>query len=745
MSEVPTEQQPEARQPGAGPKNPSASSRARLLPIPEGRRPAAPMGTTIDPVPAATPERAGDTGLIHFRPRARLIRLLGEELISSEVVALVELVKNAYDADARRVTVRLRGNGATAPTVLEIVDDGEGMTLDRVLHSWMEPATGHKRHRGRKRRTALGRLPLGEKGVGRFATDKLGAEMELVTRGRGSDQEVILRVAWQNFEEDTYLEDIKSRWAVRPPEELIDPAHGTLIRVRHVRALWDEALLTRVRDGLARLVPPHSASQEFVMALDCPAFPALHGPITNHLLDSAPHVLRGTVDDAGVLQTDDGYGADLRQAEPARFLSGGSWRTPACGPFSLSLHVWDLDAGGATLSTLGRHTRAQLRVASGVSIYRDGFRVMPYGERGDDWLELNQRRVNNPTMRVSNNQIVGVVEITQQENPDLRDRTSREGLVETPGYFDLRALVTAALAILEERRFARRHPETGQPQPARDRDELLGLLDDARERAQEGTGMLLALQAVERTYHRRVEDDQRRHEQLLRLAGIGLAAERMTEEFGRTLNSARLLLQIVTNQGRALGITPQLQEQLAALGEHHEILDEQLDLMSPLYHASTREVEWLDLCTAARDVARILTHQLRDAGVEVRITQDAPAAVRMNRGHLMQVLLILFDNSVQAMRQPVPGRSPEVHVHISPGMGTPTMIVGDSGPGLRPGLQDAIFAPHFAARANGRGLGLHVARDILEGHGATIEVMIEDTILPGANFLIRFNPKQRGS
>jgi signal transduction histidine kinase len=686
---------------------------------------------------------AADTGLIHFRPRARLIRLLGEELISSEVMALVELVKNAHDADAHRVTVRLRHPGDPAVTSIEVADDGDGMSLDRVLHSWMEPATGYKRQGGRKRRTALGRLPLGEKGVGRFAADKLGAEMELVTRARDADQEVVLRVAWQHFEEDTYLEDIKNQWTVRTPEDVLDPAHGTLIRMRQVRATWDEALVTRVRDGLARLMPAHAAARDFVIVLDCPEYPALAGPVTNQLLESAPHVLRGSVESTGLLRMDDEQTVDLRQADPALFASEGGWRTPVCGPFSLSLHVWDLDAGGATPSTIDRATRAQLRALSGVSIYRDGFRVMPYGERGDDWLELNQRRVNNPTMRVSNNQIVGVVEITQQENPDLRDRTSREGLVETPAYFDLRALVLSALSILEEHRFARRHPESAESRPGRARDELLELLDSARARAQEGTGMLLALQAVERTYQRRQEDQQRRYEYLLRLAGIGLAAERMTQEFSRTLSSARLILRTALNQARTLDVAPQLQEQLDSLGDHHELLDEQLDLMSPLYHASTRELEPLDLCAVAHDVTRILGHHLHEAGIQVRITQEAPVTVRLNRGHLMQVLLILFDNATRALQQIAVDRQPTIRVHIGMTVGAPSMIVADNGPGVQPDLQGLIFAPHFAARTGGRGLGLHVARDLLEDYNATIRLQAEQTLLPGANFLIRFDTRRQ--
>src|SRR4051794_23155576 len=100
-------------------------------------------------------------------------------------MALSELVKNAYDADATVVKVRLVGVTDPQSGHMEIWDDGDGMSLQTLLEAWLEPATEFKRRNGRKQRTARGRYPLGEKGVGRFAVDKLGSRLELVSRLRG--------------------------------------------------------------------------------------------------------------------------------------------------------------------------------------------------------------------------------------------------------------------------------------------------------------------------------------------------------------------------------------------------------------------------------------------------------------------------------------------------------------------------------------------------------------------------------
>src|SRR5262249_46647657 len=161
----------------------------------------------------------------------------------------VELVKNAYDADAHHVQLRFLHPGDPETACIEILDDGHGMDLDTVLHRWLEPATDHKRGGARKKRTRLGRFPLGEKGVGRFAADKLGSDLELVTRPADGADEIALHVGWHRFDEGSYLDQIENHWEIRAPTSFPGDEHGTVLRMHHLRATWTEDLLARVRDG----------------------------------------------------------------------------------------------------------------------------------------------------------------------------------------------------------------------------------------------------------------------------------------------------------------------------------------------------------------------------------------------------------------------------------------------------------------------------------------------------------------
>jgi hypothetical protein len=202
-----------------------------------------------------------------------------------------------------------------------------------------------------------------------------------------------------------------------------------------------------LRTDLARLISPFFvqdqtiANDEFQIRLQLPA-PAedLSGIVEPPESLKKPHyLLKGHVDKTGSYDLT----ISLRGQGKKKRIAGkfSLNHTPQCGPFRLELRVWDREAGdlaelvklyGSTL----KDVRSDLDRAAGINIYRDGFRVLPYGEPRNDWLRLDLRRVQNPTLRLSNNQIVGYVLISADDNPLLRDQSNREGLIEGPATGD---------------------------------------------------------------------------------------------------------------------------------------------------------------------------------------------------------------------------------------------------------------------------------------------------------------------
>ena len=238
--------------------------------------------------------------------------------------------------------------------------------------------------------------------------------------------------------------------------------HGTLVKISQLQSRWTSELVGELRRSLSMLVSPFAQERgvvdNFKIYIDAPGVFSAHvGEVSSaDLLGRHHYSLSAEVEATGaatVLMTlkdapDQVLEPDLSSAE------AGDLR---CGSFEIFLYVWDRDP--ESMRILGEYLGGRkiakdlLDSTSGVSIYRDGFRVLPYGEKGDDWLGLDARRVQNPTMALSNNQIVGYILISRDGNPDLVDQSNRERLVETPALADLREAVTTLLHTLERERY----------------------------------------------------------------------------------------------------------------------------------------------------------------------------------------------------------------------------------------------------------------------------------------------------
>jgi Histidine kinase-, DNA gyrase B-, and HSP90-like ATPase len=396
-------------------------------------------------------------GVVKLRPRASIIRVLGDELISDDTVALTELVKNSYDADATDVHISFSGPIARAEGSLKVSDNGVGMSLETVRNGWFEPATSIKKGQDKKV-TPGGRRVLGEKGIGRFAAARLAHSMEMITRAEGSPFEIRVVLDWSRFDGDGYLDEVECSWEEREPERISE--HGTIITLHGLKSRWDRERLGSLRYSLSRLVSPFEEAVDFSIHLGLPReFNDLAGEIApSKLLKSPDYVIKGNVDEAGkytLVYTQRGAKPQELQGELTQ--KGRA----ACGPFDIELRVWDRDRPGIQrLAEIFHKKQTEIRhemdSSAGVHIYRDKFRVLPYGEAGIDWLQLDHRRIQNPTLRVSNNQVVGCILITADGNPQLKDQSNREGIFAGPAFEELKSAVRNVLMLLEERRYKAR-------------------------------------------------------------------------------------------------------------------------------------------------------------------------------------------------------------------------------------------------------------------------------------------------
>ena len=367
-----------------------------------------------------------------FRPRARMLRLLGDELIGSPRLAVFELVKNAYDADATevRVCLEIASDGKSRITVS---DDGEGMSMDTLKSVWLVP--GHdqrqKQRREGRRSPKHNRLPLGEKGVGRFAVHKLGDRIKLTTRSRGSD-ECVVEIDWNELTSKRFLDEALVRISTRSPQVFDKDRTGTRIEIRQLRPPeWTRGEVRRLCNQITSICSPFEEPSSFRATLAVPGHETwIEGlPDFAEIVDRAFWRFRfslrdGRFDCEYTFRQVPGFNLEGREVSKTgdvlklprsgsrRKMAGvvaNSETTQGIGPITGEFFVYDRDR--EVLRRLGdtRLLTRYLDEHGGVRVYRDGIRIYNYGEKGDDWLGLDLRRVNIPTRRISRNIILGAV------------------------------------------------------------------------------------------------------------------------------------------------------------------------------------------------------------------------------------------------------------------------------------------------------------------------------------------------
>jgi signal transduction histidine kinase len=707
-------------------------------------------------------------------------------------------VKNSYDADASTVIVSLSDETLDQPARLMIMDDGSGMSVQTVLQTWLEPATPSRR---RRKTSPAGRRSLGEKGIGRFATAKLAHRLELVTYdGQATDGEVHLDVDWDDFtNEDKYLDEVDIPWTAHPPSffgrngeaariwrsrlanynegshgakerELPNPRRGTVLWMDGLRASWVEGVVHDISRTLSRLISPAAdealerSKRDFRILLDLPSrFTEFGGWLGPSEELSRPHYrLRAEVDGEGNARLEmriRGEG-ESRPVIKTRY-SGVQGDIPQCGPFSLSLRLWDRDRDA--LNEIAPDTaftdfRQLLDQAAGVSVYRDGFRVLPYGEMGDDWLELDRRRINDPTKRLSNNQIVGALNITADGNPYLIDQTNREGLVEGPALSDLRQIVKELIVPLEQARYKLRHDDDQYRHSSRESNvfepfRLAELREAATNRADPELIDLVTV-AEERLEerNREVREIVARYQ---RLATLGQLVDQMIHEVAQPVVGAREAavagLEIIEDDYISTDkqstvfdeLIDRLQAEFRVVRDQTRVINDVLRRLAPFGGRRRGRPRKITIEGAMKDVCRILRQDIRNRKVEITIPVSE-TYVTVDGTELQEILLNLLTNSLYWVTRSARGRPRQVAFQIErESDDSLSIFVSDTGPGVPEEDRPHIFEPYFTTREGGVGLGLSIAGQIVEDYYGGSLVLISPGLLNGATF--RANLKRRVS
>ena len=768
-----------------------------------------------------------------------MILELGAELISSDAVALYELIKNAIDAGSPDVRIsvqvvlrrsffieavealeegdevdairtklldNLEPNAPAAArdefrtallaaddedadeflTVLrqayhdynfiEIRDRGHGMSrrdLDQIFLT-----IGTRSRRSEKvaddgRFLAPGRTVLGDKGVGRLSAMRLGDHMVVRTSRAGEQFESVLDIDWERFshESSDLIGDVELA-PTRGRRKQDPDRQGTRILIRDLKGDWDTGTFKRMVDEqFKRIIDPfphtdqsegEDGDEEAAAGRDpnemfdlrfngqrheIPGIPAwllgqAHAVVTaefGYRADGSPR-LRGDIDyrlrgREADFERNEAELMSLTDPIADRLIRTGPKTLRELGPFKVQFHWYNrrILKEIADLQMKRRDVLAAVNSwAGGLMVFRDGYRINPYGGQDDDWLELDKKALGARGYKVNRSQIIGSVNLTSR-NFHLVEQTNREGLADNEFKQVLVGMLRYIL-ISEFRRFIERVDKERKIADDSTVDDLETRIEEANDKIEvkllelrrDVPGQVDAINELRRltqnlgrlveqakTMAQEYEDDRSK---FVHLAGIGLMVEFILHEIGRATTRALSVMddidvQSLDRSGSASMRT--LQDQLKTLGKRVETLD-------PLSASRRQTKEQFDVVELIRQIVDGRAQQTARHKIEVTLDLPSrPVKIRAVKGMIIQILENLFENAVYWLKvEQRRRRGFEAGIEISLDPRSRELMFSDTGPGIDPRRAEEVFEAFVTAKppGQGRGLGLYISREMAQYH-----------------------------
>tara|TARA_R110002049_G_scaffold251918_1_gene426349 strand:- start:3688 stop:5064 length:1377 start_codon:yes stop_codon:yes gene_type:complete len=401
-----------------------------------------------------------------------------------------------------------------------------------------------------------------------------------------------------------------------------------------------------------------------------------------------------------------------------------------CGGFQVDIRAWDRDREGLSSYMLQydltlTRVRQVIKAYSGVSIYRDGFRVHPYGEAGNDWLGLDNRSRQNPTLRLANNQVIAAIRTTRHGNPDLKDRTTREGLVHNQAYLGLKIWFERVLKILEEERYKARPREVDKPEDTVSIFEMFDLTPVVNEADRQLGKEHPVSQLVRKTdgdIREGVIQLQEHYSRLLLTAGLGQLVDLVIHEIGAPIARAKReiahLQKTLSDYEDDSGIVD-LRSGLADVQAWLEQIATLRNRLDPKAAGRRGRSTSFDVCEEIQGNIHLFESLIEKQKIRVEFrSPNSPVVVNMVRSTLGQILANLIDNSIYWLtRHYGDGGGGNILIHLKTVKFGFSISFCDDGPGIEESNRARVFDHYFTTKPNGMGLGLYVAREVMERYG----------------------------
>jgi len=706
-----------------------------------------------------------------IRPAGRHILTIGHDLIQDNYAAVIELVKNAYDADSPDVNVEFSAASDHSEYTITISDHGHGMSRDDVINKWLVPSTQDKRI---KKRSPLGRIMQGSKGVGRYAAAVLGEDLTLETVS-DQNQKTTVCLEWSKFKSAEYLDDVE----ILVETVQVSQPSGTVLTIKGNDELlteWNKGNFEKLRFELKKLTSPMTTAignenivDEFRINLLIVGFAEI-GDISETiepypLFDFFDYKIAGNI-------SADGKGELIYSSQKARNIPDQKIlidleEPTGCGVLDIDIRVYDRDKE-AIESLIARglkdedgnyvgknQARNLLNAYNGIGVYRNGFRIRPLGDPGFDWMKLDGRRVQNPTQRISSNQVIGYVQIQSEDQSGLIEKSARDGLKENNAFVRLQDITKEVINELEIRRLRFRKNAGLSRTTGRVDHEMQQLFSfdvlkqNVRRQLTKSDVKKSTTDKVIGLIERDAEGKNKIAEGILQTiaiyegqATLGRIVNVILHESGQPLNCFKNDVPNMRHWYESYLKTSdqeKLNELMSIADEIEESADNLVELfgkLDPLAAKKRSTKKSIFLIQTIQHALDVFKKGIVDNKIYTNVSGPDEFQLLCWRQDILAIFINLIDNSIYWLcEKEMSNRQISINL-VTDGDTLRYIDYKDTGPGIEPEHSEMIFVPQFTTKPEGMGLGLSIAGEAADRNDLELKAFKSEE---GAYF--RLQPK----
>jgi len=676
-----------------------------------------------------------ENNTIGFKPKARIILQLGDQLIKSENIAVLEIIKNSYDACAQKVKVKMNNLNNPENGSIIIEDDGYGMDYKLLRDVWLVPGTTFKKNQIESEEfiSPCSRIPLGEKGIGRFGAHKLGEEIEVITREKGK-KEAVLKIKWKDFDNDDMLDRVPINLSERNPEIFKEDRTGTKIIIQKLKNKWTRGTVRSLYTAINSLNSPFDSDSSFRVLFKIDQIEWLRGLLSfEEIKDNALFTAEAELEDNQIVSLKyeftpwttlkklkgriyeieapvDMMQKEYDESEKKRIFKDIDLSEYRVGRVKLKMLIFDLDTNLMSLGGIQdkRGFKTYLKDNGGVRVYRDGIRIYDYGEPGNDWLSLDLERVNLPAARISNNIVIGAIYLDRLASRDLIEKTNREGFIENDAFRTFFSAIRFTISQIVTQRNIDKEKLRSHYGKNLPKEPVIGTLSVLREKIRSAQLNDSKLKEDILGMLSEIEDDYKTISEIyIRSASAGLGLSIVIHEIEKIISE---LLKVVDETKSS--------DRIKSLTKH---LGELIQGYSALIRKRSRKTA--DLKQIIRDALWNIDFRLRSHKVDIikdfEKDKDFETVVKCSDGLIIGTIINIIDNSIWWLNY---GKVQNRKVWIDITNEHPdhlTILIADNGPGFTLPPEEVI-KPFISSKDGGIGIGLHLAYEIMNSHGGDL-------------------------